>query len=334
MIVDFDKVCENILGDLPSRKREVLEKRFGLKSETPLTLQAIGNDLGITRERVRQIGNDTFLWIKENKASKLEEPFQYFLDYFNQHGGLRGEESLINDLGGDKYQGHILLFLTIGDNFLKFKETDDFYPLWTIEAENLTQAKRIITDLIRELKKINRPIQEKEIDEKTPSAIRLPALLSYIDISKFIFQSPFGEYGLIDWPEIMPRGLKDKAYLALKKAGQPLHFREIAEAIAQLSSSPVKVLPESVHNELIRNNRFVLVGRGVYALKEWGYEAGTVKDIIKKVLRKSQKPLSKEEIIKQVLSQRKVKESTIVLNLQDKKVFEKNKKGKYSLKKS
>ena len=334
MVVNFDKICENILGDLPPRKREILEKRFGLTVDSPLTLQAIGDDLGITRERVRQIGNDSFLWIKENKASALEQPFQYFLDYFSEHGGLRGEESLINDLGGRKYYGHILLFLTIGDNFMKFKETEEFYPFWTIEVNSLDQAKKIINDLVQELKKINRPVQEEEIDKKTPSFIKLPAILSYIDISKFVFQSPFGEYGLVDWPEIIPHGLKDKAYLALKRVGKPLHFKEIAKAIAQLSSSPVKVLPESVHNELIRNDKFVLVGRGVYALKEWGYEPGTVKDIITKILQKSKKALSREDIAKKVLEQREVKESTIFLNLQDKKLFEKNKNGKYILKRS
>ena len=241
MVVNFDKICENILGDLPSRKREILEKRFGLTSDSPLTLQAIGDDLGITRERVRQIDNDSFLWIKENKASKLEQPFQYFLDYFNEHGGLRGEESLINDLGGKKYHGHILLFLTIGDNFMKLKETEEFYPFWTIEANNIAQAKKIVNDLVQELKKINRPVQEEEIDEKTPSFVKLPAILSYIDISKFVFQSPFGEYGLVDWPEIIPHGLKDKAYLALKKIGKPLHFKEIAKAIEEKLTYPGQI---------------------------------------------------------------------------------------------
>ncbi len=334
MVVDFDKICENILEDLPPRKKEILEKRFGLITETPLTLQAIGDDLGITRERVRQIGNDTFLWIRENRASKLEKPFHYFLDYFAEHGGLRGEESLINDIGGEKQQGPAILFLTIGDNFIKFKETEDFYPFWSTEEDGLKQVRQILAQLIQELNKVNRPIKEREIDERTPSSVKLIALLSYIDISKFIFQSPFGEYGLVGWPEIIPHGIKDKAYLALKKANKPLHFREITEAISQLFSPSSKVLPESVHNELIRNDKFVLIGRGVYALKEWGYEVGTVKEIIIRILKKSKKALSREEIVKQVLDQRKVKESTILLNLQDKKLFEKNNKGKYSLKRS
>ena len=119
--------------------------------------------------------------------------------------------------------------------------------------------------------------------------------------------------------------------MVLKRENKPLHFTEIAELIGKLPSVQRKILPESVHNELIRNNRFVLVGRGIYALTEWGYEPGTVKDIIKDILKKSKKALSREEIVKKVLEQREVKESTVVLNLQDKKLFKKDSKGRYSL---
>jgi len=119
--------------------------------------------------------------------------------------------------------------------------------------------------------------------------------------------------------------------LVLKREGKPMHFTEIAKLIGKLPSVSRDILPESVHNEVIRNNRFVLVGRGIYALKKWGYESGTVKEIIVNILKKSKKSLSKEEVIEKVLEQRQVKESTVALNLQNKKLFEKDKKGKYSL---
>ena len=44
-----------VLRDLPDTERDVLRLRFGLSGEEPMTLEAIGRKLGVTRERVRQI---------------------------------------------------------------------------------------------------------------------------------------------------------------------------------------------------------------------------------------------------------------------------------------
>ena len=97
-------------------------------------------------------------------------------------------------------------------------------------------------------------------------------------------------------------------------------------------SSPRKANIATVHNELIKDSRFVLVGRGLYALKEWGYEPGVVKEVIAKVLRAEDKPLTKEEVFQKVLKQRLIKENTILLNLQDKSCFFKDEAGRYTIK--
>lgn len=331
MTIDYQKVCQDIFQGLSSRKKEVLEKRFGLTTDEALTLQAIGNEIGITRERVRQIENDAFEWIKERQVARLEKPFQYFSSYFGKHGGLRQEIKLLEDLGKDRFQNHVLLLLNLGDGFSKFRETEEFYPLWTVQAESLKQARTVIQNIIKEFEQSAAPMEIEEVGRRITFNLENPVLVSYIDISKFIFQSPFGNYGLAQWPEINPRGLKDQAYLVLKRENKPLHFTDIAQLIGRLHFVSRNILPESVHNELIRNERFILIGRGIYGLKEWGYEPGTVKEIIGNILKKSKKPLSKEDIVKKVLAQRQVKKSTVVLNLQDKKLFEKNKRGRYAL---
>lgn len=330
--MDYEKICEELFENLGSRKRNVLERRFGLTTDEPLTLQAIGDEIGITRERVRQIENDAFEWLRESQKAKLEKPFRYFSDYFEDKGGLKEEERLLEDLGREKFKGYVLLFLTLGENFYKFKETDDFYSFWTVQPDYFKQAKEVVDSIIREFEKTKIPLEIEEIGKKAACDLSAPVIVSYVEISKFVFKSPLGLYGLSQWPEINPRGLKDKAYLVLKTKKAPLHFTEIAELIGKLPSVSKKVLPESVHNELIRNDRFVLIGRGIYALTEWGYEPGTVKEIIVNVLEKSKKSLSKKEILKKVLEQRQVKENTILLNLQNEKLFEKDDKGRYSIK--
>jgi hypothetical protein len=69
----------------------------------------------------------------------------------------------------------------------------------------------------------------------------------------------------------------------------------------------------------------------IYALKEWGYEKGTVADIISEVLREASAPLHRDEIVKRVLKSRFVKETTILLNLQGKPQFKRVAKATYEL---
>ena len=146
-----------------------------------------------------------------------------------------------------------------------------------------------------------------------------------------------GDYGLISWPEINPRRLRDKIYLVFKEEEKPVHFSQVTDMVNQLrekinSPSFERVaLRQTVHNELIRDDRFVLVGRGTYALREWGYQPGTVKEVIASVLKQNGKPLSKEEILDKVLKQRVVRKATILLNLSREKEFEKLENGYYRL---
>jgi RNA polymerase primary sigma factor len=47
------------LSALPERERQVIELRYGLTGLEPLTLEEVGNTFGVTRERIRQIENNT-----------------------------------------------------------------------------------------------------------------------------------------------------------------------------------------------------------------------------------------------------------------------------------
>jgi len=315
MLFDYDKICQNLVKDLPQRQKEVISRRFGLKTGQKETLEAIGKDHGITRERVRQIEEDGFLRL-EPKIGQLQKTFQYFTGQLKNFGDLKKEDILLQSLGGKRFQSQVCFLLTLGPNFKKVGESDEFYSLWTINKNSLVLAKKVIDSFYNQLKKINRPLSLK--DYIPPATLALSsnrqALLAYLEISKKIQKNSEGLFGFKNWPEINPRGVKDKAYLVFKKTQKPLHFNQVAEFIDG-------ALPQTVHNELIRDERFVLVGRGIYALREWGYEPGQVKDVISKILKKAGKPLTKEEILQEVLQQRLVKENTVLLNLSNKKYF-------------
>jgi len=126
------------------------------------------------------------------------------------------------------------------------------------------------------------------------------------------------------------KNTRDFAYLTLKRHGSPMHFTEVAKGIQNLFSREAH--PATTHNELIKDGRFVLVGRGLYALKEWGYEPGVVRDVIRGVLARGGEALSREEIIDRVKRERYVKDATIVVNLQN-PMFVRLPDGKYALSK-
>jgi hypothetical protein len=321
-IFNYSQICSNLLKGLPRRQKEVLSRRYGLKSGQRETLEFIGRTFGVTRERVRQIEKDGFSKIGP-KIKKYQKVFQYFREYLKSKGGLKKEDLLLEHLGGKNWQNQVFFLLTLPGNFKRFTETSDFYSFWTINQDPFPKAKKVIDSISNKLKKIGKPLKLKELTGFSPLTQKV--LVSYLEISKKIQENSEGFFGLKDWPEINPRGVKDKAFLVFEKEKRPLHFSQVANLIGS-------ALPQTVHNELIKDPRFVLVGRGIYALKEWGYEEGVVKDIILKVLKEAQKPLTKEEILEKTLKQRLVKENTILLNLSNKKYFLRTPEGHYKVK--
>lgn len=154
---------------------------------------------------------------------------------------------------------------------------------------------------------------------------------SVLDVFDDIVKGEEKYVGLTKWKILNPSTLKDKAVYIFKKEKRPMHFVDLSNAISNYFGEAVKVA--TIHNELIRNNEFVLIGRGIYVLKEWGYKPGTVLDVIIDIFGKEKKPLSTEDIITKVLKTRKVKTSTIYMNLQNKQQIERVGRNLYQLKK-
>jgi len=378
--INYIQICSKILKTLSPRQKEVILRRFALSAlafpgkggAKRETLESIGKDLGITRERVRQIERDGFLRLKP-EIKKYQKIFNYFKDCLKKTGNLRKEESLLLELAGRRLQSEedkssslsteasaevekkessstspslressmneVYFLLTLGEDFERFGETKDFYSLWTIDQKSWNLAQKIINAAYEKFKKVGKPLKLEELvkskflsPEILTSYTELPKgtkgekrfISSILEISKKIQRNAENFWGLKDWPEINPKRIKDKAYLVFKKEQKPLHFTQVANLIGL-------ALPQTVHNELIKDSKFVLVGRGIYALKEWGYEEGVVKDVILNILKTAGRPLKKEEILEKTLKQRLVKENTVLLNLSNKKYFLRNSEGLYTI---
>jgi DNA-directed RNA polymerase delta subunit len=350
----IDKLIQEILSSLSERTRKIISRRLGLESGFTETLEAIGQDLKITRERVRQLESSGFKQIYKSLAesSALDDFFRGVEEHLVNFRGVREEKRLLRELTylfdmpeSDLLRIRFLLFLD--KRFTHFEETPDHLAFWTND-------KKFAPKIISFVKKLNRSIKSKksplgaEIFEgfvkgmaKSSGLRNIPAgiLMSYVSLSPIISFSPFGYIGAEHHLEIAPANVGDKAYLILRSSGQPMHFRDLAKTMNQYAKNASSFHPswqrpveaQTVHNELIRNEDFVLVGRGVYALGEWGYKPGTAKEVLVRILSKAKAPLSLEEIVKQVKKVRLVKESTIFINLQDKKLFKKLPDKKYAL---
>jgi len=342
---DIKKFTSKLLEYLPERNRDVVSRRFGLKNGDKETLESIGKSYGITRERVRQI-EEVSLTNLRNNIEKIKSQAKPFIRIANnileEHGGIMKENDLFEKFSGNSKATSIntslVLLMTLDSGFSRSHDTDELHSFWSLSADHIDMAKNAISSLASLLKKNNEPIEQDKLHGffKTSfnSTVSQKALFAYTALSKNINCNIYGEIGLNHWSDINPKGVRDKAYLVLKKYEKPLHFKDITSLVNNAGFNGRKANVQTVHNELIKDERFVLVGRGIYGLTQWGYKSGTVKDVLAEILKESKKPLTREELVSRVLETRMVKENTITLNLQDSKMFKKLGNGNYTLRKA
>ncbi len=332
------QVVKRLLSVLGDRAQDVLTSRFGLGNDTKrMTLEAIGKKYKITRERVRQIENYSIINIRKSKEyAKEKAVFDEIKKVMADLGSTVHEESLLKHISKDKAtQNQIHFLLTVGDEFVKEKEDLEFKHRWSIDKElskkihaSLRQLYSTLSDdeILLESEMVDKFLENlKDVSDKYRNE---EIAKRWLELSKLIDKNPLGEWGKTKSSNINAKGMRDYAYLVIRRHGSPIHFREVAKLITELFKKKAHVA--TTHNELIKDPRFVLVGRGLYALSEWGYMSGVVKDVIKGVIVKNG-PLSKDDIIKKVLKERYVKENTIMVNLQNPKFFKKTKDGKYEM---
>lgn len=332
------QVTKRFLLALPERARDIVAKRFALlPGSEKMTLEAIGTEYGVTRERVRQVENFALSAIRKSEAFKREqEVFEELGRVIRELGAVVPEDELLEYVSSDEEtQNHIVLLLVLGDLFVKEKEDDHLKHRWTIDKEVSRAVDESLRKLAKSLSDDDLIVEEemlalfrKNLKGVSEEHKNEEVLRRWLSLSKAIGRNPLGEWGISSSPNVNARGMRDYAFLVIRKHGSPMHFTEVAKEIRGTFGKEAHVA--TCHNELIKDARFVLVGRGLYALSEWGYQGGVVKDVIKAFLEKSG-PMTKDEIVEKVLKERYVKHNTVVVNLQDRKCFKKSADGKYCL---
>lgn len=335
-------LVNTLLSNLKQRDREILGHRFGLAGMPVETLEAIGKKYNLTRERVRQIEKDSLAFLQKHKNATKGQALGLIFDTILEHGNIMSEEFLTQTMLVDKQSsGEAPAFkflLNLSDQFMNLRETADFYESWYVPGFNLDKLRAVVDAFTKILEAEGHVISQEELYRKFQATdfyqsrsleLTENVLKSYLNISRAIQINPFNEIGLRHWSEVRPRDVGDKAYLVLKHHGKPEHYSEITKLINEHKFDVKTAYQETVHNELIKDPRFVLIGRGIYALTEWGYKKGVVADVIREILTAAGHSLARDEIISEVLKKRQVKRNTILVGLSNRKNFIKVGKDKY-----
>lgn len=317
------------------RERDIIARRFGLYDRKE-TLEQIGESLGITRERVRQLEKAILIRLRiaaENDLPHIEQLEKLFIRHLYDLGRVARLSDLTARLGfgsTERDRAHVGFIASLAPRLVVIEE-NDFYHRSVGIKEHHDEEKIIIfvDELVTTIKQHGEPLTTEELHEKLshdhPDHVR--ALAS---VSKNLANLK-DKWGLAKWPTVNPKNIRDKIFVILQQNGKPMHYSAIAEAIKGSEFKRKNVTTQAIHNELIKDGRFVLIGRGIYALKDWGFHKGTVADIITEVLQKEGKPLHRDEIVKRVLQHRQVRETTVLLNLQDGKRFKRTAKATYTI---
>ncbi len=326
--IDLSSTVDEIFLVLSEKERDVVTKRFALTGGQRQTLEAIGQKFDVTRERIRQIESIALQKLRRTIANtKLKHVNEIAREILDRAGGVMLEENLISQVLNSIHSvsdvdGNIIrLSLAVDESVKKQERTHQFKPFWhDIElttADIATIADKALSalskqkDIVAEDKLTN---QLRATFANAGKQFKAETITNALPLDHRL-KKVEGGWGLINWRHINPRSIRDKALIIMKQHGKPLHFVEVANVISDHGFDKKVVTVQAVHNELIRDENFVLIGRGLYALKDWGYNQGTVAEIIEDLLAKKS-PLTKEEITKGVLKQRQVKKGTISLNLQ------------------
>lgn len=334
--LNVECVVKDILETIErEREREIISRRFGLFDRRE-TLEQIGELLGITRERVRQLEKAVITRLK----TAAERDLPHIKDVersLGEHLGDMGKVARVSDItarltktNSKTDQARVAFLANLSPGIAVIDDNDHFFHSIGLAA---THSEKNIRDhvgkIIEAISAIGEPTDIKTVADKVGNSdVKHTEALA--GISKNI-ATLNGRWGLVKWPMVNPKNIRDKIYVILHDNKKPMHFNEISEAIKNSNLRRKDVTTQAIHNELIKDQRFVLIGRGIYALKEWGYKKGTVADVISEVLRKENGPLHRDEIVRRVLKSRQVKETTILLNLQGKPQFKRVAKATYAL---
>ena len=215
-----------------------------------------------------------------------------------------GEAGADTEASRQSYRNHFnfLISKLMNEDLELVEDSEHFNPSFKKKSEEVGHLEELAADLLKKVEGLKKTFTTEELLEilkkletynKHQSKLAggvadissifksqvFPDKAETINSNKILYalmqalknleQNKYGEWGIADWGEVKPKTVNDKIYLILKHAGAPLHFTEIAKKINEMKFDKKTANAATVHNELILDDRYQLVSRGTYGLKEW-----------------------------------------------------------------
>jgi hypothetical protein len=186
MKVNYSQIYQRFTKGFSPKTKDIFDRRFGVKTGTPETLESIGDSLGITRERVRQIEEAGFTYIRKNNKDSLATIHADIDNYFKEHGGFKREDRVLEELGGKNQKPYILFLLTIGEQFSKVAEKKDYNYFWSNLPNAQQKVAETLGSLVSKLEEVGKPISQKDFYGQVASKVGLSekSAVSCLEISK------------------------------------------------------------------------------------------------------------------------------------------------------
>ncbi|MCL4358435.1 MAG: hypothetical protein M1505_01180 [Patescibacteria group bacterium] len=345
--LNLSKTVDEVLSGLSEREGDIIRRRYGLV-EPAESLQDIADDYNLTRERIRQIQarslNSISAAIQKNpvvnqlnrtaakqlgplalrrEASLLQKLKEYY--QFNQENNLRASR----------------FFLRQARQFQIYPEDDNFHAYFSQTEKNLNLARHILKRLL--FKFLEEPTQvwseskiynfvlveiKKHLNVNPPES----EIFGFIRIIKVLGKNPYSQFGLSNHILISPPSLKEKIRLIFEMEGQPLHFKTIHHKLNQFLDFKDDFLSdhwrkdysvESIHNQMILDPEVVLAGRGIYALKRWGYYNGETIELLKELVSRARR-IEKEKLWCEVQKAKMISRTTFEIYIRRRDLFKLN----------
>ena len=249
------KITKKITSHLQDRASDVIMNRFGLTSDGKRkTLEEIGKKYNITRERVRQVEDAALNSIKKSEAYKMEQAvFEELKQLMHKLGSIVAEHEFLPYISKDEAtQNHIHFFMVLGDAFKKHREDDHFHTRWSVDNgmtekvhdalrklyaslkdEDLIPETEMIKKFFEQMKDVSEHYRDEEIAKR------------WLSMSKAIAKNGLGEWGKASSPNIRTRGVKDYAFLVMRRHGSSMAFKRVASSISKTfrKKNPLRYLP-------------------------------------------------------------------------------------------
>ncbi|MGC2704335.1 MAG: DNA-directed RNA polymerase subunit alpha C-terminal domain-containing protein [Candidatus Acidiferrales bacterium] len=307
-------VIESSLATTGERRTSILVKRLGLsQGQSRKTLEAIGREFGLTRERVRQIVDKGLELILRNVKTHRPDISPEIRKFIRGNGVVSLDQvaGAIANLGSSE-----LIDSRACARLVLFADPEDWRPLDS--AGNAWASRDVTAEFHRKVLRAAQAVLDGIPMTCALAAVEVAKSLRQFDdsrvvmIQKLLLTAPgklrieVSSEGPMLYPPRQNNSDRRRPFIHayIKEQGVPVQMREILSA---LQDSAPELIPDSpsrqsainaIASSMERDDRFAWAGMSTWGLREWGYvsRGSSVSAAIVEVLRASSTPLSTAQI--------------------------------------